>query len=135
MAVVAPAIGYKIGYKSNRRFTDDHTIRAIKLTIIGALECARVRINFTGSMPFGVYTLAPLQHENMERDMLVAVCALGRAATLGLRRGYLARGPCGSGTELLLKSVAAVAGDKVDVTVAGVAVVRAPGYAPEPSAG
>jgi len=104
--------------------------RAIKLTAIAAviaiavvvLHDARLRINFTSSMPIGVYSLTPLPADGVERGTLVAACAPLRAAEIGRQRDYLAPGPCADRTELLLKFVVAIAGDEVDVTPAGVAV-------------
>jgi conjugative transfer signal peptidase TraF len=104
--------------------------RAVYVTVVGAvialavvsLQSANLRINFTGSMPIGIYLLLPLPTQGVKRDMLVAACAPAGAASIGLRRGYLVRGPCAEGAELLLKSVAATAGDEVDVTASGVAV-------------
>jgi conjugative transfer signal peptidase TraF len=87
-----------------------------------ALQRASLRINFTGSMPIGIYLLLPLQPNGVKRGMLIAGCAPTRAAEIGRQRGYLGAGPCRDDTELLLKSVMAVAGDEVDVTPAGVAV-------------
>jgi conjugative transfer signal peptidase TraF len=88
----------------------------------GALQFANLRINFTGSMPIGIYLLLPLQPNGVKRGMLVSACAPSRAAEIGRRRGYLGAGPCADDTELLLKSVIAIAGDEVDVTPAGVTV-------------
>ena len=104
--------------------------RAIKLTVVGAiialavvaLQRVDLRINFTGSMPIGIYSLSPLPDGSVTRGMLVAACAPARAAELGWQRGYFAFGPCAHHTELLLKSIAAMAGDDVDITAAGVAV-------------
>jgi conjugative transfer signal peptidase TraF len=104
--------------------------RAMKLAVVGAaimlavvtVQRAAVRINFTGSVPIGIYALSPLPSDGVKRGMLVAACAPARAAALGLRRGYLEHGPCGDGTELLLKFVAAIAGDEVDITATGVTV-------------
>lgn len=106
-----------------------YTARAIKLTLIGgvmaivivAIDHAHLRFNFTQSMPIGIYALRPLP-ESVRRGMIVAACAPARAAEIGLRRRYIARGPCANGAELLLKSVAAIAGDQVAVTAVGVAV-------------
>jgi len=66
--------------------------------------------------------LSPLPPEPLKRGMLVAACAPAYAAKLGVQRGYLAAGPCASGSELLLKSVAAVDGDLIDVRAGGVLV-------------
>ena len=46
-----------------------------------------------------------------------ARCPPTRAAELGQQRGYIATGPCADDTELLLKSVAAIAGDNVDLSI------------------
>ncbi len=104
--------------------------RAIKLLVLAAvvafafivLWCANLRINFTGSVPIGIYLLSPLPPEALKRGMLVAACAPAYAAKLGLQRGYLAAGPCASDTELLLKYVVATGGDVIDVRVNGVSV-------------
>ena len=87
-----------------------------------ALQRANLRINFTGSMPIGIYLLLPLQPNGVKRGMLVAGCAPTRVAEIGRQRGYLAAGPCPDDTELLLKSVMAIAGDEVDVSPAGVTI-------------
>ncbi len=111
-------------------FANGNTWRAIRLTIVGAaaaltalaIQHAHLRINFTASMPIGIYSLSPLPTAGVERGMVVVACAPGAAAALGRSRGYLGAGPCPHGTEPLLKSAAAIAGDEVDVTAAGVAV-------------
>lgn len=113
---------------------DEQTMRAVKFTtlsmVIGvavvALHRAHLRINFTDSMPIGIYSLSPLAPGGARRGMLVAICAPAHAARLGRQRGYLAAGPCPDETELLLKSVAAIAGDDVDITAAGVTVNGCP---------
>jgi conjugative transfer signal peptidase TraF len=105
-------------------------VRAIKLTALAAiipiaavaLHNARLRINFTASMPIGIYSLTPLPPRAVKRGMLVAACAPARAEEFGRQRGYLTAGPCAADAELLLKVVAAVAGDEVLVTSRGVAV-------------
>jgi conjugative transfer signal peptidase TraF len=87
-----------------------------------ALQRANLRINFTDSMPIGIYSLSPLPLDGVKRGMLVAACTPNRAAEIGRQRGYLGAGPCAGDTELLLKSVAASAGDEVEVTPVGVTV-------------
>ena len=95
---------------------------AVMAFAVAALQRANLRINFTGSMPIGIYLLLPLQPNGVKRGMLVAECAPTRVAEIGRQRGYLGAGPCPDDTELLLKSVMAIAGDEVDVTPAGVTV-------------
>jgi conjugative transfer signal peptidase TraF len=104
--------------------------RAVNLTVVavvialavGALQRSDIRINFTASIPIGIYYLSPLRPNSVRRGMLVAACAPARAAGLGRQRGYLAVGHCAHNTELLLKSVAAIANDDVSVTSVGVTV-------------
>lgn len=111
-------------------FAKANTRRAIRVAIVGvavalmalAIQHARLRINFTASMPIGIYSLSPLPAAGVERGMVVVACAPGAAAAVGQARGYLGAGPCPDGTEPLLKSAAAIAGDELDVTAAGVAV-------------
>jgi len=69
---------------------------------------------------------APVPKSGVQRGTFVAVCAPLGAADLGRRRGYLAAGPCPADTELLLKVVAAVAGDVVAVSANGVGVNGCP---------
>lgn len=105
-------------------------VRAVVLAavaaIVGASAAAifgsRLRVNFTPSMPLGIYRLEPLPVAGVVRGMVVAVCAPDDAADLGRRRGYLSTGPCPHDSELLLKAVAGVPGDDVAVSGSGVAV-------------
>lgn len=109
---------------------DAQAARKIKVIGVGVfvavaivlLQHVSARVNFTASMPVGIYSLTALSPDGVKRGMLVAACAPMHAAGVGWKRGYLARGPCADGTELLLKSVAATTGDDVDVTAAGVVV-------------
>lgn len=104
--------------------------RAMNLTVAGAvigltalaLQRADLRMNFTNSMPVGIYELSPLPPDGATRGMLVATCAPTPAAEMGRQRGYLGVGPCADDTELLLKYVMAIGGDGIDVTAAGVLI-------------
>jgi conjugative transfer signal peptidase TraF len=89
-----------------------------------AIFGSRLRVNFTPSMPLGIYRLETLPATGVVRGMVVAVCAPADAADLGRRRGYLSTGRCPHDTELLLKIVAGVPGDDVAVSAEGVAVNR-----------
>lgn len=121
-------------------FANGNTRRAIRLTIVGAaaaltalaIQHAHLRINFTASMPIGIYSLSALPAGEVQRGMVVVACAPVGAAAVGRARDYLGAGPCPDGTEPLLKSVAAIAGDELDVTAAGVLVngCRLPQSAP-----
>jgi len=98
--------------------------------MVGACALAsfgsKLRVNFTPSMPLGIYRLKPLPTSGVARGMVVAVCAPDAAADLGRRRGYLSSGPCPHDTEQLLKVVAGVPGDHVAVSPDGVAVNGCP---------
>lgn len=130
MLTVAIAISITASIAVIVSAADAQAARTIKLVIVSVfvavgivlLEHASVRVNFTASMPVGIYSLTALSPNAVKRGMLVAACAPIHAAEVGWKRGYLARGPCADGTELLLKSVVAIAEDEVNVTAAGVAV-------------
>jgi conjugative transfer signal peptidase TraF len=135
MAVIALAIAMILtAAVAIVTFAGEHAMRAFRFTILSvvigiavvALQRAHLRINFTGSMPIGIYSLSPLPRAGVRRGMLVAVCAPVDAAKLGRLRGYLGAGACAEDTELLLKSVAAVAGDEVDVSSLAVTVNGCP---------
>ncbi len=93
--------------------------------LAGALGTAQVvglRVNDTASMPRGLWQVSTVDAP-LRRDEIVAVClpdapSIREAAV----RGYIPAGDCPGGYEPLVKPVAAVAGDLVTVTQAGVAV-------------
>jgi conjugative transfer signal peptidase TraF len=95
---------------------------AIAVCIGYVIVSLHLRFNVTSSMAVGIYRLVPLLKNGVRRGMLVAACAPLDAAELGRRRGYLASGPCASGTEPLLKVVVGAAGDEVALSGAGVVV-------------
>jgi conjugative transfer signal peptidase TraF len=112
---------------STQARTSKRTLRVLTfapaIVVIGCtIVASGLRLNFTPSMPLGIYRLDPVPMSGVQRGTFVAVCAPLDAAELGRRRGYLAAGPCPADTELLLKVVAAVAGDVVAVSVNGVVV-------------
>ena len=92
----------------------------LALTVLGLLVLAvgGFRFNMTSSHPRGVYRLvsgAP------ERGDYVAFClASGHPMSdLAVRRGYLARGSCHSGSRPLLKRLVGLPGDYVAMTASG----------------
>lgn len=101
------------------------TICAIGALLAGTLLTARaagLRVNETASMPRGLWRViaadAPLR-----RGEIIAACPPDtRAIREAVVRGYIPAGACPGGTVPLLKPVAAVAGDVVTVTPAGIAV-------------
>src|ERR1700730_2890688 len=107
---------------------NSQVLRSIRFALIYAVIAMFVaivliiglRLNFTASMPLGIYRIDHVAPSAMQRGMLVAVCAPLGAAELGRRRGYLGTGPCSGDSEPLLKTVAAVAGDTVAIASDGV---------------
>lgn len=97
-------------------------VTAALLMLGNLIAAAGLRLNFTPSMPLGIYRFEALSPREIHRGSLVAVCAPSNAARLGRRRGYLSRGVCPEYSEPLLKAVAAVAGDDVAILPCGVRV-------------
>jgi conjugative transfer signal peptidase TraF len=87
-----------------------------------AVAITGIRLNFTPSMPLGIYRIMEVSPHEIRRGMLVAVCAPLDAARLGRQRGYLSGGACAGNSEPLLKTIAAVGGDVVAVSRSGVSV-------------
>jgi conjugative transfer signal peptidase TraF len=96
-------------------------VAASALLLAGAGK-AGYRLNTTSSMPAGIWHVSPVP-ARLRRGMIVVACLpAGPIAQMALRRAYVAPGPCASGTEPLLKPIAAVAGDVVEVTGDGLVV-------------
>lgn len=80
------------------------------------------RFNVTPSMPKGIYQLVP-GNPGIDRGDLVSVClAIEPFASLALDRGYLRSGSCPDGTEPLLKVVAGLPGDLLEVGPEGIRI-------------
>ena len=71
------------------------------------------------SLPWGIYRRT---QEPIERGVLVHVCLPEALAAYALAREHLSAGPCPGVYQELLKPVAAVAGDAVEIAEAGVSV-------------
>lgn len=74
---------------------------------------AGLRVNVTASVPRGLYLLCP---GTPGRGEYAAFCLSGEFAALAKERGYLQAGSCPSGLRPLLKRVAALPGDVVNVS-------------------
>ena len=93
-------------------------VLAVGAAILAGLACAGaagLRFNTTPSMPVGIWRVTP--RGEIARGAIVTACPAAREA-----RRYLRPGDCPLGVEPLVKPVAAVAGDVVTVSSAGVAV-------------
>jgi conjugative transfer signal peptidase TraF len=70
-----------------------------------------IRVNFTGSMPIGIYQQR--HHTNIHRGDIISFCLPKRIALVGKSQGYIGSGPCPGNAMQLLKQVIAVPGDGV----------------------
>ncbi|ELT51216.1 conjugative transfer signal peptidase TraF [Brucella intermedia] len=73
------------------------------------------RVNFTPSYAYGLWRIEPLDREVRVGDRLFVCPPPGEAAEIALARGYLPRGLCPSGTGPLIKTVAALPGQSVEI--------------------
>lgn len=88
------------------------------VTILTAGGAADYRINMTPSEPLGLWRIRPLERAVAVGD-LVFICPLVAPQFVEARaRGYLRRGLCPSGVAPLIKTVIAVAGQRVEVDTA-----------------
>jgi len=92
---------------------------ALTVAIVIAANAFDLRVNTTVSMPIGLYREVPRQ---LERDAWVIFCLPKEPARLGRERGYLRRGSCPDGSQELVKEIAAVPGDCVALSRAGLTV-------------
>jgi conjugative transfer signal peptidase TraF len=77
-----------------------------------------IRVNFTSSLERGFYVVSERPSAN-----LVEFCPEGEAGAISLERAYrMAGGTCPDGGSPLMKPIAAVAGDRVEVTTYGIRV-------------
>lgn len=81
---------------------------------VGAGLAAGVRPNLTPSLPVGLWMTGPIQQ--VRRGMAVEFCLPPDAARLATERGYIGTGFCPDGTMELLKPIAALPGDEVEIT-------------------
>jgi conjugative transfer signal peptidase TraF len=82
-----------------------------------------LRINTSPSLPRGLYLLEPVVGVPYP-GQIVLTCPPPAAAALALERRYLDRGPCPGGTKPLGKLVLAGAGDRVELSAAGIVLNR-----------
>jgi conjugative transfer signal peptidase TraF len=95
--------------------------RAATFGLLGlAFTVNAFTVNTTPSVPVGVYLRSFGQPH---RGDMVELCPPDAIAEEGLRKGYLPQpGPCHRFTRLLIKKLAAVGGDVVDVSPAGISI-------------
>jgi len=77
-----------------------------------------IRVNFTSSLERGFYVVSERPSAN-----LVEFCPEGEAGAISLERAYrMAGGTCPDGGSPLMKPIAAVPGDRVEVTIYGIRI-------------
>jgi conjugative transfer signal peptidase TraF len=77
--------------------------------------CAGLRINLTPSAPLGLWRIKPLDRSAAVGDLVFLCPPAGEISAFGLERGYFRRGPCPGGAALLIKTIVAIAGARVEV--------------------
>jgi conjugative transfer signal peptidase TraF len=88
----------------------------------GSARLAGLRVNTTPSMPVGLWQVSE-RPERLQPGEVVSLCPDdGEVFRLARVRGYRLRGNCDGDFAPLIKPVVAVAGDRVTVSAAGLAV-------------
>jgi|EndMetStandDraft_7_1072992.scaffolds.fasta_scaffold106395_2 conjugative transfer signal peptidase TraF len=90
----------------------------VALVVILGGSIGGLRINTTLSEPPGLWRVAPLDRQVQVGDMVFACPSEVGAISEGFERGYLRSGLCPGGFGPLIKTVAAVAGQRIDVASA-----------------
>jgi conjugative transfer signal peptidase TraF len=94
--------------------------------LVLAAHALNLRINWTSSMPLGLYREVPAR---LERGGLVLICLPEKIARAGRQRRYLPLGDCPEGVSPIVKQIVAIAGDEIELqaeflSVNGVVVAR-----------
>lgn len=98
------------------------SMAAIFWGVVTIAHSAGWRINHTGSLPMGLWRGHAVDGP-MIRGQIISFCPPDNALfQKAYQRGYLTTGSCPGGYEPLLKPVAAIAGDLVQVDAKGIAV-------------
>jgi signal peptidase I, bacterial type/conjugative transfer signal peptidase TraF len=86
---------------------------AIVLSLFLLQQRYPICINVTPSMPMGIYVR---EDGEVHRGDTVAFCLAEPDKTIGINRGYVAKGHICQGTDPLIKQVIAIPGDTVQLT-------------------
>lgn len=73
------------------------------------------RINLTPSEPLGLWRIMPLERPVDIGDLVFVCPPPGPVLAFGLERGYFRRGSCPGGAGPLIKTIAALAGSRIEV--------------------
>ncbi len=72
-------------------------------------------LTYSGSVPIGFYKRTS-NPAHIQRGDYLSFCLPNHIAAMGLERGYIHRGGCANGSEVLIKQVIAVPGDRITLT-------------------
>lgn len=113
-------ISYSTGVERQRRpaLALLATSAGAALVVIISGTIGGLRINTTPSEPLGLWRVAPLDRAAQVGDMVFVCPPQTDAISEGVERGYLRSGLCPGGFGPLIKTVAAVAGQRIDVASA-----------------
>jgi conjugative transfer signal peptidase TraF len=96
------------------------------LGVFAVAQAAGLRVNATPSMPTGLWMVTATRLSPGRGEIIAACLPDSDPAREAFHRGYIAAGSCPGGTEPLVKPIAAISGDVVVVSAAGIAVNTAP---------
>ena len=96
-------------------------IAGLFLAGIGLTAPSFLLYNPTNSMPVGMWFIHPVMRDLSHGDV-VTVCLSDNVGELAKQRGYIGSGDCIGNRLALLKPVAAVPGDTVEVSIEGISV-------------
>ena len=96
--------------------------------LVLAAHALHLRINWTSSMPLGLYREVTARPE---RGEIVLICLPEEIAGVGRQRRYLPLGDCPEGVSPIVKQIVAIAGDEIELqeeflAVNGIVVDRTP---------
>lgn len=94
--------------------------------VVAATRALGLWINATASMPEGIYRLTPFDGTPLARGTVVAICPSAAVLAIAIPRHYLEPGSCPGHVEPLLKHIAAIAGDRIDVSERAISVNGTP---------
>jgi conjugative transfer signal peptidase TraF len=80
--------------------------------LLSAAHALGLRVNWTSSMPLGLYREAPARTERRET---VLICLPKEVARVGRQRRYLPLGDCPEGVSPIVKEIVAIAGDVIEL--------------------
>lgn len=95
------------------------TIFAASALLVGISQALELRINWTESMPLGLYQRVD---PALVRGEWVAICLDGEPARIARERHYVIAGSCASEVTEIVKRIAAIPGDRIELRPDGVRV-------------